>query len=346
MRIGIVNDVAIAIEALRRVLSQCSEHRIAWVARNGAEAVALCASDIPDLILMDLSMPQMDGVEATRVIMAHTPCPILIVTVDVGASAARVFEAMGHGALDAVDTPVVSGGSAQEGGAALLSKIERIERQIRTRAPASRFPASNGAAASSPLKALMRPPLLAIGASAGGPAALAVLLRALPANLHAAVVIIQHVDAQFAPGLVDWLGQHSPLPMRLAKQGDRLVSGTVYVAGRADHLILRRSGALEYVVEPADYWYRPSVDVFLHSVALHWADRTVAVLLTGMGRDGAIGLRALRDRGCYTVAQDAASSAVYGMPKAAAQMGAAADILALPLIAPRVVTALSTLPAG
>ncbi|MCC2656916.1 MAG: cheB [Panacagrimonas sp.] len=340
MRIGIVNDLPLVVEALRRVLALHSEHRVAWVARDGAEAVAMCASDTPDLVLMDLLMPGIDGVEATRRIMQRTPCPILIVTVSVGAHAGRVFEAMGHGALDAVDTPVLKGDAAQGGAEALLDKIDRIERLVRARpAPA---PPANGVERSV-ARAPQRPPLLAIGASAGGPAALAVLLRALPADLRAAVVIVQHVDAQFAPGMADWLGQQSALPVRLAQESDRLQAGTVLVAGRADHLVLRRSAALGYVREPADYHYRPSVDVFFHSVARFWADRTVGVLLTGMGRDGALGLKALRDHGCHTIAQDASTSAVYGMPKAAAQVGAAVDILPLPQIAAHVVAALSAI---
>jgi two-component system, chemotaxis family, response regulator WspF len=340
VRIGIVNDLAIAVEALRRAVTARGEHRVAWVARNGAEAVALCAADTPDLILMDLFMPQVDGVEATRDIMARSPCPILIVTGSVGASAGRVFEAMGYGALDAVDTPVLSGSGANgDGAAALLAKIDRIERLLKAK-PAS---VASRAAVRRP-DASLRPPLLAIGASAGGPAALSVLLRALPATLQAAVVIVQHVDEQFAPGLADWLAQNSALPVRLAAEGDRLTPGSVLIAGRADHLVLRRSGVLGYVVEPADYLYRPSVDVFLQSVARHWADRAVGVVLTGMGRDGALGLKALRDRGCYTVAQDAATSAVYGMPKAAAQLQAATEILALPQMAPRLIAALATLP--
>lgn len=340
MRIGIVNDLPLMVEALRRVLALHSEHRVAWIARDGADAVALCATDLPDLVLMDLVMPGMDGVEATRRIMQATPCPILIVTVSVGAHAGRVFEAMGCGALDAVDTPVLNSATAHDGADALLAKIERIERLIKAR-PAPTPP--NGMERALPPLS-QRPPLLAVGASAGGPAALAALLGALPADLRAAVVIVQHVDAQFAPGLAEWLGRQSALPVRLAQDSDRLVSGAVLIAGRADHLVLRRSGALNYVREPAEYHYRPSVDVFFHSVARFWADRTVGVLLTGMGRDGALGLKALRDQGCYTVAQDAATSAVYGMPKAAAQLGAAVDILPLPQIAPHVVAALSALP--
>lgn len=343
MRIGIVNDMPMMVEALRRVLAQHPEHRVAWVACDGHEAVAMCASDLPDLVLMDLLMPGMDGVEATRLIMQRTPCPILIVTVSVGTHAGRVFEAMGFGALDAVDTPVLQGNGADDGAEALLSKIGRIERLIKARpAPAA---ATHGMerGASAPLQ---RPPLLAIGASAGGPAALAVLLRALPPDLRAAVVVVQHVDARFAPGMADWLGQQSTLPVRLAQESDRLAAGTVLIAGRADHLVLRRTGVLGYVREPADYHYRPSVDVFFHSVARFWADRAVGVLLTGMGRDGALGLKALRDRGCHTVAQDAATCAVYGMPKAAAQIGAAVEVLPLPQIATHVLAALSTLPAN
>src|SRR6185295_18462491 len=124
MRIGIVNDVAMAVEALRRVVALKSEHRVIWVARNGAEAVEQCARETPDLILMDLVMPGMDGVQATRRIMASTPCAIVIVTVSVGANVGRVFEAMGHGALDAVDTPSLGMGDPRESAAPLLAKID------------------------------------------------------------------------------------------------------------------------------------------------------------------------------------------------------------------------------
>ncbi|QQP95797.1 chemotaxis response regulator protein-glutamate methylesterase [Lysobacter enzymogenes] len=325
MRIGIVNDLSIATEALRRVLARRPDHRVAWSAASGAEAVACCARDTPDLVLMDLVMPGMNGVEATRRIMAESPCPILVVTVSVGANAAMVFEAMGHGALDATDLPALAG-DHDRGADKLLAKIDLIGRLSAAPVRASTPRA--------PVQASERK-LLAIGASAGGPSAVARVLEGLPADFSGAVAVIQHIDEKFAPGMADWLGRYSRLPVRTANVGDTLQCGQVLLAATNDHLALRADGRLDYVHEPAELPYRPSVDVFYKSVGEHWRGPIVGVLLTGMGRDGAAGLRGLRQQGHHTIAQDRASSAVYGMPKAAAELDAAVEILPLDRIAAR-----------
>lgn len=335
MKIAIVNDLPMATEALRRAVTSAPEHQVVWTARDGAEAVDLCAKHRPDLVLMDLIMPVMDGVEATRRIMANTPCSILIVTVSVHANAGRVFEAMGHGALDAIDTPTLGSGDVRASAARLLAKMNSIARimevtKLRT------VPRGNGGTLQT-----SRGGLVAIGASAGGPSALAELLADLPRDFPAALVIIQHVDERFTAGLAEWLDGSSALPVRLAQEGDRAVPGAVLLAGTGDHLILKGADRLGYTSEPVDYAYRPSVDVFFHSVGKHWPGKAIGVLLTGMGADGASGLKALRTKGHYTIAQDEASSAVYGMPKAAAAADAAVDILPLDRIAGRLVDALA-----
>jgi two-component system response regulator WspF len=329
MRIAIVNDMPMAAEALRRVLALAPEHRLAWIAGDGAEAVDLCARDRPDLVLMDLTMPRMDGVEATRRIMAYSPCAILVVTADVDSNAARVFAAMGHGALDAVDTPLLGSGSLLPGAQPLLAKIAAIGRLVGAgtsgRSVANRVEAHQIASNR----------LVVIGASAGGPAALATLLKGMPQAFSAGIVIVQHVDARFAPGLADWLGQQSTLPVRLARGGDRIVPGHVLIAGTDEHLVFESADNIGYTPQPSDHAYRPSVDVLFNSVGNWWRGSVVGVLLTGMGSDGAEGLGALRSKGHHTIAQDQATSAVYGMPKAAAARGAATEILPLDRIAPR-----------
>jgi two-component system, chemotaxis family, response regulator WspF len=337
MNIGIVNDLPRAVEALRRVLALKPEHRIVWVAENGAQAVQRCAETRPDVVLMDLLMPAMDGVETTRRIMAETPCAILLVTAHTGSNTARVFDAMGHGALDVVDTPVLCGGDPYAGAAPLLAKLEIIGKLIGDSAPSHVL---NRTAAGSCGPDAQR--LVAIGASAGGPAALATLLGGLPADFPAAVVIVQHVDERFAAGMAHWLGQHSALPVRVAAEGDRPASGTVLLAATNDHLLLVTSERLGYTSIPQEYVYRPSVDVFFHSACALWPGDLVGVLLTGMGRDGALGLKALRDQGRHTIAQDQASCAVYGMPRAAVALDAAVDVLPIEAIAPRLRTILST----
>ncbi len=326
MRIAIVNDVSLAVTVLRRILASAPEYEIPWTAADGAEAVEKCAKDCPDLILMDLIMPVMDGVQATAQIMKKTPCAILIVTASVGGNASKVFEAMGHGALDAVATPA---GLAD--GAELLRKIERIGALI------GRGPRRAVQPAAAPPRAEELPRLVAIGASTGGPKALLTVLRALPAGLDAAVAIVQHLDVQFAGGLVEWLNEQVEIPVWLAREGMRPETGGVFVAGTNDHLVLGADFAFHYTAEPVDYPYRPSVDVFFTSLHRHWSRAGIAVVLTGMGRDGARGLLALRQAGWHTLAQDEKTSIVYGMPRAAAEAGAAAEVLPLDSIAAAIV---------
>ncbi|MFK8185990.1 MAG: chemotaxis-specific protein-glutamate methyltransferase CheB [Phormidesmis sp.] len=173
------------------------------------------------------------------------------------------------------------------------------------------------------------PNLIIIGTSTGGPNALQHILSQLPQAFHAAIVVIQHIDAQFAPGLVDWLNQSSQLPVTLARNGDRPQAGHVLMAGTNDHLMMRTNQTLRYIHEPANSPHRPSVDVFFKSVARHWPQPGIALLLTGMGRDGAGGLALLKSTKWHTVAESAESCVVFGMPKAAIEQGAAGQILPL-----------------
>ncbi|HVZ36807.1 MAG TPA: chemotaxis-specific protein-glutamate methyltransferase CheB [Polyangiaceae bacterium] len=326
MKIAIANDLPLAVEALRRVLAQQPEHQVIWVASTGEEAVEMCAQRTPDLLLLDLMMPGIGGVEATRQIMARSPCAILIATGSIGRNEARVFDAMGHGALDVVEIPALDAMSGAQG-TTVLARIATVGRLIREHTPrlTSRVLGSGQGC------------LIAIGASAGGPSALATLLAALPNTLPAAIVIVQHVDAQFAQGLAEWLLEQSAWPVRLARAGDRPEQGSVLLAGTNDHLVLEASGRLAYTPDPVDYAYHPSVDVFFQSLAREWRSAAIGVLLTGMGRDGALGLKTMREKGHHTVAQDEASSAVFGMPKAAAQLGAAVEICSLREIGPRLI---------
>jgi len=331
VRIAIVNDMVLIVEFLRKIVLSVAEHEIAWVARNGAEAVEKCAADTPDLILMDLIMPVMDGVEATRQIMDRSPCPILVVTATLDGNTAKVFEAMGHGALDATNIPVMgSDPAAQQGIDALLKKIEMIGKL-------------SSQSSLSPLQRLSRPALsnsvpllIVIGSSTGGPKALAEVLSGLPAELGAGVGVAQHVDSEFSGELANWLNAQTDLNVRLASEGGRPALATVFLAGSNDHLILTPDLTLAYTMEPGNIPFRPSVDVFFKSVAKLWPSKGVAVLLTGMGRDGAEGLAALRRAGWYTIAQDEATSVIYGMPKAAKELGAAADILPIGEVGPAI----------
>ncbi len=324
MRVAIVNDMPMAVEGLSRAIRESGNNQVAWTAWNGIEAVNHCAADVPDLILMDLIMPEMDGVEATDKIMQSTPCPILIVTASVGMNSGLVFEAMGKGAIDAISTPLFSGSEETGDSETLLRKVSMIE--VLTRPTKDSRESRTGAFISG---AIGNNNLVVIGSSSGGPEALATILRGLPEDFQAAVVIVQHVDAQFSEGLAHWLDQQTPLKVRLVKEGDKPSKGEVLLAGTNDHLVMNANGTLGYQVEPKNIPYRPSVDVFWRSLCKFGTANLTAVLLTGMGRDGAQGMLDLRNQGAYTIVQNEKSCAVFGMPKAALDIDAAVDVFAV-----------------
>ncbi len=327
MRIAIVNDIRMIVEALRRHVMQ--EHEVIWVAHSGPQALQFCLENRPDLILMDLVMPEMDGVETTRLIMQSTPCAILLVTASPERNTDLVFRALGAGAMDVTYTPVID--AALAGESLLLKKIRTIGRLIgadtRPSRPAPLRPENGLWWAGAQAKVLV-----AIGTSTGGPVALAKLLQIWIPPAHCALVIVQHIDRAFTDSFAQWLATQAGFAVSVVDSGDPITGGKIFMAKTNDHLLLDDHQRLRYSAEPIDYAYRPSVDVFFHSVARHWPRKAIGVLLTGMGHDGAQGLLAMRQAGQLTIAQDQASSAVYGMPHAAAQIQAAQHILSLPAI--------------
>lgn len=325
MRIAIVNGSRLAVEVLRRVILNAPGYKIAWIAKDGAEAVKKCADDLPDLVLMDLMMPIMNGVEATCKIMRETPCAILIVTATVTGHANKVFEAMSCGALDAVCTPVFAAGNKIEGGSQLLTKIASISRLFQK---PTKYESGRSIAKLYKFSQII-PPLVVLGASAGGPKTLAKILGQLPSDFPGAVVVVQHVDAEFTASMVEWLDRQVPLPVRLVERGCSPKAAAVLLAGGNLHLVMNSACQLTYSTEPNDSPYRPSIDAFFISIAEHWPRKALAILLTGMGKDGALGLLKLRQAGWHTIAQDQATSVVYGMPRAAAELHAASEILPL-----------------
>jgi len=324
MRIAIVNDMPMAIEGLRRVVESAGVHQVAWIAFNGHEAIEACRKDVPDLVLMDIIMPGINGVETTREIMRESPCPILLVTSSVNTNSALVFEAMGYGALDAINTPVLVGGNACDPQSPLLKKIAMLNTLTQPAPPGFHSHFNTAQSKKAPLTSGS---LIAIGSSSGGPQALATILQSIPRDFHSPIVIVQHVDAQFVSGLAEWLNTLSNIPVRIACDGDRPVAGSVFLAGSDDHLLLAEDGTFRYSPIPRDTPYRPSVDVFWQSLEQHWKGNITVVLLTGMGRDGARSMLSLRQYGAYTIAQNEETCAVYGMPKAAIDMNAAIEIL-------------------
>lgn len=334
MRVAIVNDLALAREVLKKTILSVPGYSLAWIAEDGETAIRNAAADRPDAILMDLIMPGVDGVEATKAIMAKCPCPILLVTVSVSGNFNKVMEAMNHGGIDAVNTPTLGANGAILDAEKLLQKLDKI---AKSRKSPNTFNVSvpiSSSAKNTDVRSL--PPLVVIGASTGGPQAIGKILSDLPADFPGIVLIAQHIEADFASRMVLTLGHQTPLKVVAAKPDVELVPGTVYLACTNDHMIMTSSRRLDYVREPMAYPFRPSVDVLFQSVRVNWPKTGVAALLTGMGKDGAKGLLDLRRAGWQTIAQDQASCVVYGMPMEAAELNAASQILPLDRIGPMI----------
>ena len=221
LKIAVVNDSIMAAESLRRVIESVPDYQLTWIAHDGEEAVRLCAGNCPEIILMDLIMPVMDGIEATRRISEEFGCAILVVTATVNGHAGRVFEAMGAGALDAVNTPVLGACENGEGRQMLIQKINAMATLLHGKP----FRRNRSAHPHVPLRAAGGPPLIAIGASTGGPSAIIEVLKALPTNTGAAITIVQHVDEQFMPSFIAWLNEHAIArkPTRYWSAGARII---------------------------------------------------------------------------------------------------------------------------
>jgi len=332
MRIGLASDDFEEVKRLRGLIEATAEYSLVWVAHDGAEAITKTAEDKPDLVLMKLDLPVVDGVQATRTITQRFGCPILILTPSVSGHSGRVFEAMGCGAIDVVAAPRPGPGGELTGGQELLRKFEIISRLVGGKRRQRPVAVSRPAAEPQP-----GPPLVAIGASTGGPKAIAAIISAIPADLGAAFVVVQHVDEQFVGGLIEWLDAQTDLKVAYAREGMVPEPNRALLAGGDHHLIIGADRKFHYVAEPRDYPYRPSVDTLFRSLKDNWPRQGLAILLTGMGRDGASGLLALRQSGWKTIVEDKTTCTVYGMPKAAIECGAAMEILPLSEIAKAII---------
>ena len=328
MRIAIVHDNTDAIRLFSQLIDELG-HELIWSTRSGINAILQCHKNLPDLVLIKLDLPDMGGVEITRSIMNQTPTTVIVICKSIKTYPAKVFEAMSAGALDAFAEPEDNQPETLQNLKNKIQNINKLHKSIsRKHAPEKNQIEKDI-------------PLIAIGASTGGPAALVKVLTRLPESIDAVIVIIQHMDNQFSEGLVKWLDEQTNIRVEMARSKQIPQSGMAYVAGTSDHLVLTKEGRFEYTADPKDYPYRPSIDVFFESAVAHWPNQIIGVLLTGMGRDGANGLLSLHNRGMLTIAQNEASCAVYGMPKAAAKLNAAQEILHIDDIGPAITEAIN-----
>jgi two-component system, chemotaxis family, protein-glutamate methylesterase/glutaminase len=341
---GKIRALVVAEAAVRKLvvdaLAADPTFEIVATASDGRQAIERCEQHRPDVVTMDMVLPLMSGLGATEWIMAHCPTPIIILSgsmagapFDAGrGEVLRSYDAIAAGAVDVIPRPIQasSDGSWEERlrfVARVASRI-KVMTHVRARLIPSVAPPS-GAARGTPAR------VIAVGASTGGPAAVRRLLMGLPKELPAPVLLVMHVEAPFDVTLADWLDGQTAHRVAIATDGTPLFEGPprVWMSPAGKHMsVARRRICLE--AGPERHSCRPSIDVLFESLASEVGEETVGVLLTGMGRDGAAGLLALRQAGAHTIAQDEATSIIYGMPRAAIELGAAVTVLPLDAIAP------------
>ncbi len=345
IKVLLVDDSPIALHVLQRLLSGLPDIQVTGTAANGKEALELLPELNPDVICTDLHMPVMDGLELTRAVMNKFPRPILVVSVSVEPGSPNIFRLLEAGALDIYAKPrAIIEADQSKLARDLASKIRilagvHVFRRIATASPPPPpLP---------PLVLLSHAPvrIVVIGASTGGPQALREILSHLPRNFSVPVVCVQHIGGDFLTGMVAWLAEASSLPMRKAEQGELPLPGIVYFAREDAHLEFDDKGRFALTQAMRYDGHRPSVTIAMRAAARRFGAGTVGVLLTGMGRDGAEGMADIAAADGVTIAQDDASSVVYGMPKAAVELGAAQHVLPLDQIAAALV-ALAKMSAG
>jgi two-component system chemotaxis response regulator CheB len=348
LRVLVVEDSVTIRRRLCEILAADPELEVIGEAEDGKQAIELCQLLRPDVLTLDIVMPVMSGLTATEYIMAYVPTPILIVSASTNRGELfKTYDALAAGALDVLEKPTAEGVDStwERRFRATVKLIARIRVITHPRARLGTTPRAAAAAAISesppapnhPHRTSQRYRVVALGASTGGPAAIVTVLRALPRQLPVPVLFVLHIDEPFAAAFAEWLENQTPHRICYAHEGEPLDSlrGQVIMAPPGRHLTVV-GARLRLGSEPPRHSCRPSVDVLFDSLAADGGAQVLAGLLTGMGRDGAAGLLAIRRAGGYTLAQDEATSVVYGMPREAALLGGAQAVLPLDRIGPEI----------
>lgn len=330
IRVLLVDDSLITLKIIERILSTAPDIRIVGAAKNGREALDMIPEIRPDVICTDLHMPVMDGLQLTKEVMARHPLPILVISVSVTKDKTHnVFKLLDAGAVDVFPKPA-SGFATHydEVAAELISRIRvlsgvvsflRRPKEQPALSPPKRMPSFKNVSA--PVSVII------IGSSTGGPQILHKILSKLPAHFAVPIICVQHIGDDFLDGFIRWMASHCKLKVKIAQPGEFLSPGTIYFPQPQTHLKIGNTGRVVSSNEPPVGGHRPSITVTMKSLADSCGAGALGILLTGMGRDGADGLLAIARAGGMTIAQDEPSSIVFGMPKAAIELGAARYIL-------------------
>lgn len=340
VRVMIVEDSLVVRQLLSHIVGRDPRFVVAAAVESAEAALAEIERAKPDVISMDIRLPGMDGLEATRRIMSEHPTPIVVIADAVEDASLRIsMNALKAGALTVVEKPTGPASASYEHLADtictqlfIMSSVPVIRRRNIGAASPVRAPITT----STRRGEFEQLDYLALAASTGGPPALARVLGGLPADFAAPAFVVQHMGAAFMEGFARWLDGQTPLSVKVASDGETAEPGFVYVAPGDRHLAVRMGGVMRLTRDPPQSGQRPSANVLFSSLAQSAGERTLAVLLTGMGEDGAVGLADLAAAGGHTIAEHASTAVVNGMPGAAVRLRAARDVLPLDLIAPRV----------
>ncbi len=338
IRVLVVDDSPLMCKILTNILNYDPEILVVAAASNGKEAVDLVGRLKPDIITMDIDMPVMDGFEATKQIMACHPTPILIVSSAVFRTGMeKVFKAISHGALDVIDKSELELAGNKKSGEALIAKIKFLNGVRVTQQPRTEFRSQRCAADLGTRRKRVSDKIVAIVASTGGPQALLEILKRLPDNFPCGVVIVQHITNGFLAGLVSWLAKECKIKVKIGEDSEEIQPGVAYIAPDNVQMRVEDGGRIRLSNEPLYGGHRPSGDVLLESVARTYGKGGVAAILTGMGRDGAMGMKAIKQLDGKTIAQNEESCVVFGMPHAAIEMNVIDKVLPLEKMADEIV---------
>ena len=338
LRVLVAEDSLTVRKHLCEILSADPNVEVVGEAEDGSQAIELCKSLRPDVMTLDMMMPVMSGLAAAEYIMAYCPTPILVVSSSFNRGELyKTYDALAAGAIEVMEKPS-AGGIAGEWESRFIAMVKLVARikpitHLRGRLSKKYTPATQPAATPAIPVDLRNIQIAAIGASTGGPRALVDILRSLPADFSLPLLVVVHIGDPFGDTFAQWLDEQSVHRVRVARDGDAIPARGVVLAPPGRHLAVRqRRLALSDV--PERHSCRPSVDVLFESIAEEYGGAAAGCLLTGMGQDGGSGLLAMRRAGCLTIAQDEATSAVYGMPREAALLGAEQHVLPLSEIGP------------
>lgn len=327
IRVLLVDDSPVALAILQRTLERSGEVEVIGTAKSGIEALAMIPELDPAVVCTDLHMPDMDGLELTQHIVTDFPRPVLVVSASTQPEDTHtIFKVLEAGAIDVMPKPKGGSDADYEAIAAeLIGKIKVLAGVFvfRRRTQMQSLPPGRFAR----LAKSLHPRMIVIGASTGGPQALLEIFSALPSDYSIPILCIQHISADFLAGFVEWLQSQCRITIRIATAGEVPQPGTIYMPREGTHLEIDREGRFAESLRAAVDGHRPSVTVGMTSASRYFGGDLVGILLSGMGRDGAAGMRAIADAGGITIAQDEASSIVFGMPKQAIELGAVRFVL-------------------